>query len=144
VEMLLKAGANPNVGLSMGLGLLFNRKPLHRAALNGHKEVVEMLLKAGANLDVAGVEKLSNRRAANELRGSRMNWTLQMTRRGWCFTILPLLLGFVLWINDLVVFNESSLLPTPTMITNAVNHGSVNELKEIRQLGRDILVSRSN
>jgi len=71
--MMLKAGANPDVGLSMGLGLLLNRTPLHGAnpdvgmsiglglmgswttlycaTQNGHKETMEMLLKAGANLD---------------------------------------------------------------------------------------------
>ena len=49
VAELLKAGANPNTPLTLGLGMLGSGTPLSSAAAQGHTEVVAELLKAGAN-----------------------------------------------------------------------------------------------
>lgn len=49
VELLLQAGADPNIKSSVG------DYPLHAAALKGDKEMVELLLKAGANPNVKDI-----------------------------------------------------------------------------------------
>jgi ankyrin repeat protein len=48
VAALLKAGADPNAGVTFGLGLLVLGTPLSEAVKNNHTEVLAALLKAGA------------------------------------------------------------------------------------------------
>ena len=53
VDLLLKAGATADNGLTLGpFGSISTRTPLLRASEKGHKEVVDLLLKSGATADM--------------------------------------------------------------------------------------------
>ena len=73
VAELLKAGANPNTPLTLGLGMLGSETPLYDAARNGKAEMVAALLKAGANPNTPSTEFLGMLWSATPLSAAAQN-----------------------------------------------------------------------